>query len=147
MSTQLFLHGVTEVGLSWVLLEGGTEVTYLEIGQDGQFKPPSPVKIVLFSSDTLTKTPCRIPFVDKRVGEKAAGEFIPSQEEGNIEEEDICGLCGKPGADKIPHPIHWPGEQIPDSRLVHTDCENKECKRAHAEFTNEQRKSFLRSIK
>jgi len=25
-----------------------------------------------------------------------------------MDEEDICGLCGLGGADKIPHPIHWP---------------------------------------
>jgi hypothetical protein len=24
------------------------------------------------------------------------------------ENEDICGLCGEPGADKFAHPVHWP---------------------------------------
>lgn len=32
------------------------------------------------------------------------------------ENEDICGL---PGADKIPHPIRWPGERVPDTDFVH----------------------------
>ena len=49
-------------------------------------------------------------------------------------EDDICGLCGQPGADKYAHPEHWPGEQKPDRPLVHTDCEKEECERAHHEF-------------
>lgn len=48
--------------------------------------------------------------------------------------DDICGLCGEPGADKIPHPEHWPGEQIPDTELVHSECEKEECGRAHRDF-------------
>ena len=59
-------------------------------------------------------------------------------------DNDICGLCGLPGADKYPHPIHWPGEQVPDTELVHADCEQEECHRAHAELSDEQRKSFLK---
>lgn len=62
------------------------------------------------------------------------------------EEEDICGLCGEPGADKQPHPIHWPGEQVPNSEWVHVECEQEECKRAHAELTDKQRENFLRAI-
>jgi hypothetical protein len=30
------------------------------------------------------------------------------------EGEDICGLCGKPGADKYKHPVRWPGEINPE---------------------------------
>lgn len=52
-----------------------------------------------------------------------------------IEDEDICGLCGEPGADKYKHPVHWPGEANPDGQLVHAECEREECQRAHAEFT------------
>lgn len=59
---------------------------------------------------------------------------------------DICGLCGQPGADKMPHPAHWPGERIPDSELVHAECEKAECQRAHAALTKDQRDAFLRSI-
>lgn len=50
--------------------------------------------------------------------------------------EDICGLCGLPGADKIPHPIRWPGERRPENDLVHAECEEEECSRAHLEFWN-----------
>jgi hypothetical protein len=38
--------------------------------------------------------------------------------------DDICGLCGNPGADKFAHPEHWPGERVPDGPLVHSDCES-----------------------
>jgi hypothetical protein len=61
-------------------------------------------------------------------------------------EEDICGLCGKPGADKIAHPIHWPGEQIPDGKYVHSECEDAACKEAHELLTDKQRESFLRNL-
>ncbi len=50
--------------------------------------------------------------------------------------DDICGFCGLPGADKIPHPIRWPGEQHPNTELVHAECEQEECSRAHQEFYN-----------
>ena len=62
------------------------------------------------------------------------------------EESDICGLCGEPGADKIAHPIHWPGETVPDSEYVHADCESGECGRAHAALSDKQRQEFLRTI-
>ena len=55
------------------------------------------------------------------------------------DELGICGLCGKPGADKIAHPCHGPGEQIPDGPYVHAKCEDEECKRAHALLTDRQR--------
>jgi hypothetical protein len=61
-------------------------------------------------------------------------------------EADICSLCGEPSADKIPHPIHWPGEQRPDSELVHAECEQEECRRAHAALSQAQREAFLREI-
>ena len=57
--------------------------------------------------------------------------------------EDICGLCWKTGADKIPHPIHWPGERVPETELVHAECEQEECERAHAALSDEERRSFL----
>ena len=61
--------------------------------------------------------------------------------------DDICGLCGKPGADKIPHPVYWPGEQRPDTELIHAECEDAECKRAHSRLTDREREAFLRSIR
>lgn len=66
--------------------------------------------------------------------------------ESTEDEEDICGLCGESGADKIPHPIHWPGETIPDGEFVHATCEQEECARAHAALSDEQRRSFLRDL-
>lgn len=57
-----------------------------------------------------------------------------SDQPNQDDDEDICGLCGEPGADKIAHPEHWPGEQVPDGRMVHDDCEREECGRAHREF-------------
>ena len=65
----------------------------------------------------------------------------------DIEDEDyICGLCGESGADKIPHAIHWPGEQRPESDFVHAECEQEECRRAHAALSDSQRESFIREI-
>ncbi len=64
----------------------------------------------------------------------------------DLDEADICGLCGEPGADKMPHPVHWPGEQVPDSEYVHADCENDECSRAHALLSDQQRQKFLRTL-
>ena len=61
--------------------------------------------------------------------------------------DDICGLCGLPSADKIPHPVYWPGEQQPYTDLVHADCEDEECRRAHAELSPQEREVFLRSIR
>lgn len=60
--------------------------------------------------------------------------------------QDICGLCGQPGADKIPHPVYWPGEQRPETELVHAECEQEECRKAHADLSDLQRAAFLRSI-
>lgn len=60
---------------------------------------------------------------------------------------DICGFCGEPGADKIPHPIRWPGEAAPGTELVHSHCEAEECRRAHAALTEGQRTDFLRGLR
>lgn len=64
----------------------------------------------------------------------------------DIQEEDICGLCGEPGADKMAHPIHWPGERIPNGPCVHAECEEEECKRAHSLLSDFDRQRFLRSL-
>jgi len=71
----------------------------------------------------------------------------PSDNSMEVEEEDICGLCGLPGADKYAHPIHWPGEAVPDGPLVHAECEEEECRRAHAALTDKEREAFLRTIR
>lgn len=63
-----------------------------------------------------------------------------------MEGEDICGLCGLPGADKIPHPIYWPDERKPGTDLVHAECETAECARASALCQGEERARFLQSV-
>lgn len=65
-------------------------------------------------------------------------------------QQDICGLCGKPGADKMAlwtgGGIYWPGEIIPETELVHMECENEEQRRAHAALSQPERDAVLRSI-
>lgn len=62
-------------------------------------------------------------------------------------DEDICGLCGLPGADKIPHPIHWPQERVPDTDLVHAECEQEACAEGAAKCQGREREQFLASIR
>ena len=65
-------------------------------------------------------------------------------------EEDICGICGKPGADKMAlwtgGGKYWPGEFVPETEVVHTECENAETERAFLALTPEQRAAFLSRI-
>lgn len=61
-------------------------------------------------------------------------------------DEDICGFCNKSGADKIPHPVRWPGEESAGTEFVHAECENEECRRAHSLLSDKQRANFLRSL-
>lgn len=61
-------------------------------------------------------------------------------------EQDICGFCGLPGADKFPHPMRWPGEASAGTELVHAACESEECRRAHSLLSDAQRKAVLMSI-
>lgn len=60
------------------------------------------------------------------------------------EDEDICGLCGQPGADKVPRPILWPDERVPNTAFVHADCEAEECARASELCQGAARDKFLR---
>ena len=59
---------------------------------------------------------------------------------------DVCGFCGLPGADKVPHPVRWPGEESAGTEYVHAKCENEECQRAHSLLNDRQREQFLRSL-
>lgn len=59
--------------------------------------------------------------------------------------DDVCGFCGLPGADKIPHPIRWPDENSAGTELVHAACEDAECSRASAMITGKARDEFLRN--
>jgi hypothetical protein len=61
-------------------------------------------------------------------------------------DEDLCGFCGRPGADKVPHPVLWPGEQRAGTEFVHATCEHAECGRAHAVLTDKEREAFLRTL-
>lgn len=63
-----------------------------------------------------------------------------------MDEDDICGLCGSPGADKIPHPVYWPQERRPDTDLVHAECEREECERASILCQGREREEFLDNI-
>ena len=63
-----------------------------------------------------------------------------------MEDEDICGLCVGTGADKFAHPIHWPGERVPEGQFVHQKCEQEECSRAHAALSDKQRRDFISRI-
>ena len=62
------------------------------------------------------------------------------------QENDICGFCGHPGADKIPHPVRWPGEDTAGTEYVHARCEETECRRAHLLLSDRQRHEFLRCV-
>lgn len=63
-----------------------------------------------------------------------------------VSDDDICGFCNMPGADKVPHPIRWPGENSAGTEYVHSSCEDQECQRAHALLSNKQRANFMRLI-
>lgn len=60
-------------------------------------------------------------------------------------ETDICGLCGKPGADKAPCQYRWPGERLPNTSRVHEHCENAETSRAMLAMTPVERRRYLQS--
>ena len=66
------------------------------------------------------------------------------------DDEDVCGLCGQPGADKMAlwtgGGVYWPGEMIPDTDMVHQSCEQAETARAHAELTQQQRDVTIRAM-
>lgn len=66
------------------------------------------------------------------------------------QDEDICGLCGKPGADKMAlwtgGGLYWPGEEVPESEFVHQECEQEETARAHALLSQDRIDDILRSI-
>lgn len=66
------------------------------------------------------------------------------------ESQDICGLCGEPGADKMAAwtggGVLWPGEQMPDTQFVHSKCEHNERGRAHALLSDDERRRCLASI-
>lgn len=64
----------------------------------------------------------------------------------HADERGVCGFCGQPDADKVPHPIRWPGERSAGTEFVHAACEDGECGRAHSLLTDRQREEFLRHV-
>lgn len=60
--------------------------------------------------------------------------------------DDICGFCGKSGADKIPYPVRWPNEQDAGTEFVHSECEMEEQERASSQFQGEVRNKFLSAL-
>ncbi|KKN40138.1 hypothetical protein LCGC14_0736360 [marine sediment metagenome] len=58
------------------------------------------------------------------------------------DDEDICGLCSEPGADKMAlwtgGGVYWPGERRSETDVVHASCEQEETARAHSELTETQ---------
>lgn len=72
------------------------------------------------------------------------------QNTNDPEEEDICGLCGESGADKMAiwtgGGVYWPGETRPDTEVVHQQCEQEETKRAFNALTQKQVGDLLDSI-
>jgi len=64
-------------------------------------------------------------------------------------DDDLCGLCGKRGADKMAlwtgGGIYWPGEERPETEFVHSECERRETERAHAALTQLQRDAVIRA--
>ncbi len=69
----------------------------------------------------------------------------------STEDEDICGLCGEPGADKMAlwtgGGKYWPGEHASETEMVHQACEQEETIRAHAELSESKREAFLAAIR
>ncbi len=66
------------------------------------------------------------------------------------DEEDICGLCGEPGADKMAlwtgGGKYWPNETVPETEMVHQSCEQDETERAFDELAQEEREAFCRGL-
>ncbi len=83
---------------------------------------------------------------EKTTGSQALASVRPVVSQINEEGDDVCGLCGLPGADKITHPVYWPGERIPANRLVHAECEHLESYRAMKALTEGERWAFLREL-
>jgi hypothetical protein len=64
-----------------------------------------------------------------------------------VMDDEICGLCGKPGADKIPHPVRWPNERHPFSEYVHAECEDEAAAEACVALTPRERADFLATLR
>jgi len=67
-----------------------------------------------------------------------------------MENNDICGICGDSGADKVAlwvgGGVYWPGEYVPETEFVHQSCEQAETQRAFNQLSQSQKDSFLNQI-
>ena len=63
----------------------------------------------------------------------------------SFEPSDVCGFCDQVGADKVPHPVRWPGEESAGTPYVHEACEDAETHRAFSMLSDRQREEFLRT--
>lgn len=63
------------------------------------------------------------------------------------DDDDICGLCFEPGAEKMAvwtgGGVYWPGERRSETELVHAVCEQEETERAHAALSSAQRQACI----
>lgn len=62
---------------------------------------------------------------------------------GTEEPSNLLRLCRR-HHDMIPHPVRWPGEGSAGTAYIHAECEDEECRRAHAALSDKQRAGFLR---
>jgi len=119
-------------------------------------QPDAPTPASGYSLEQIEKTKLKVanallrgsaPFAIEIIDDliRELKQLAPAEPAG--EDEDICFLCGEPGSDKYAHPVHWPGEAGAGGTLVHAECEDEECRRAHAALTPSERESFLRTIK
>ena len=58
--------------------------------------------------------------------------------------DDICGLCGCPGAVKPASPPRWDNQIAPDRPYVHAECEGFELHRALNDMTPSYRRQMER---
>lgn len=67
-----------------------------------------------------------------------------SVEDGRLIRGDMCGFCGLNGADKIPAPLQYPGQEDAGTEYVHQECEREEEERcAESEWERRRREGEL----
>ena len=59
---------------------------------------------------------------------------------------DVCGLCGRGGADVRPMADRWPGQRDPGTPFVHLDCEDREADRAMRALSPDERKLAMVAV-
>ena len=59
---------------------------------------------------------------------------------------DVCGYCGRGGADVRASCLKWPGERDPGTPFVHVTCEDLESDRAMRSLTPSERQQALTAV-